>query len=314
MTDHRLVLPELVRGKLAASGPDGGRWLADLPSLVELLERRWRITVDDVLDGGSTSLVTRAVRGDGKHAVLKIAVPGHDVNDQVHTLERAAGGGYALLYEADPVNRALLVEALGASLDRTARPAEQQVDILCETLQVAWQVPRAAGQDVPPEEEKASALGHYVADAWQRLGRPCPQRVLENALLCAEHRAAAFDLSTSVVVHGDPHPGNCLRSETTRPGAESGFLFVDPDGFLADRGYDLGVVLRDWCPQLRHDPDLLPRLCRRMADLTGVDPHVIWEWGLLERVSTGLAMMEFGAEAQGRDFLASAEMLGVNPR
>jgi streptomycin 6-kinase len=131
--------------------------------------------------------------------------------------------------------------------------------------------------------------------------------VIARALTCAERRAAAFDLETAVVVHGDPHPANALRVRSPRPGAESGYVFVDPDGFLSDRGYDLGVVLRDWVTELRRDVGLLQRLCTRMADRTGVDPTVIGEWGFLERVSTGLYLMEFGAVAQGRGFLASAE-------
>ncbi len=310
MTGREFVLPEMVRGKLAAAHGAGADWLASLPHLVADLERRWTLTVGEVLDGGSTSFVARTARGDGGSAILKIAVPGQRVDDQIDVLERAAGWGYARMYAHDRVHQALLLEPLGPSVDRLGLSPEEQVDILCATLHRAWQVPRGPGQDVAPEEEKAAALGRYVNQAWQELGRPCPREVIDRALICSERRAAAFDLDRAVVVHGDPHPGNCLQSLSDRPDAEAGFVFVDPDGFLADPGYDLGVVLRDWCPQLRHDPDLLPRLCRQMADRTGVEPAVIWEWGLLERVSTGLFMMEFGAEPQGRDFLASAALVG----
>ena len=53
-----------------------------------------------------------------------------------------------------------------------------------------------------------------------------------------------------VVVHGDPHPGNLLAVRAPRPGADTGYVFVDPDGFVADRAYDLGVALRDWSSTL----------------------------------------------------------------
>ena len=46
-------------------------------------------------------------------------------------------------------------------------------------------------------------------------------------------------------MHGDPHPGNLLAVRP-RQGAPKGWCFVDPDGFVADRAYDLGVALRDW--------------------------------------------------------------------
>ncbi|HIT74297.1 MAG TPA: phosphotransferase [Candidatus Avipropionibacterium avicola] len=313
MAEREFDLPELVRAKLATAGAVGDQWSASLPHLVNDLEHRWDLRVGDVLDGGSTAFVASAQRTDGTPAVLKIAVPGQPIDEQVEALVRADGLGHVQVLEVDLPRQALLLERLGPSLAESGLPPEEQVDILCATLHRAWQVPRAPGREVRPEQEKAAALGRYVIDAWHQLGQPCPAAVIERAVTCAERRAADFDLASSVVVHGDPHPGNCLQALTARAGAESGFVLVDPDGFLADRGYDLGVVLRDWRPQLREDPGLLPRLCRRMAERTGVAPEVIWEWGLLERVSTGLYLMEFGSRAQGGAFLASAAMLDLRP-
>ena len=45
-----------------------------------------------------------------------------------------------------------------------------------------------------------------------------------------------------VVCHGDPHAGNVLRRG-------SGWALIDPDGFVGERAYDLGVVLRDACDE-----------------------------------------------------------------
>jgi streptomycin 6-kinase len=120
-----------------------------------------------------------------------------------------------------------------------------------------------------------------------------------------------FDLDRCVVVHGDPHPGNALRAATSRPGAESGFVFVDPDGFLAEPAYDLGVVLRDWCPQLLAGDakSVARRYCALLAEHSGVDETAIWEWGFLERVSTGLFVLAFGAGDVARPFLETAELL-----
>ena len=150
-----------------------------------------------------------------------------------------------------------------------------------------------------------------VARLWQKHGHRCSRSVLARALRFAERRAAAFDLGTCVVVHGHPHPGNALRVVRPRAGAESGFVFVDPDGFLADPACDLGVVLRDWCRQLlAGDARLLTRLyCTLLADRTGIDPTVIWEWGVLERVSTGLYLLDLGAEDLAQPFLHTAGLL-----
>jgi streptomycin 6-kinase len=40
-----------------------------------------------------------------------------------------------------------------------------------------------------------------------------------------------------------------------------------------------------------------------------MDPAAIWEWGFLERVSTGLYVLSFGADQLARPFLATAEAI-----
>ncbi len=128
---------------------------------------------------------------------------------------------------------------------------------------------------------------------------------------CAERRAVAFDPERCVVVHGDAAAANVLRVLAPREGAKSGYVFVDPDGFLGDPTYDLGVALRDWCPQLlAGDASALARgYCRLMATRTGMEEAAIWEWGFLERMSTGLYLLSLDAESLARPFLAAADAL-----
>jgi streptomycin 6-kinase len=181
----------------------------------------------------------------------------------------AQGHGYAKLFAHDIERHAMVIEALGPSLDQLRLPPERMIDVLCRTLRhAAW-----PGLTVTPEQEKATQLSELVSRLWEELERPCSERVIAQALHFAEQRAAAFDLDRCVVVHGDPHPGNLLRVPTPRVGAESGFVFIDPDGFLADPAYDLGIVLRDWCHHLlAGDASSITRqYCRQLASLSGVD-------------------------------------------
>lgn len=89
-------------------------------------------------------------------------------------------------------------------------------------------------------------------------------------------------------------------------------MFVDPDGFIGDPDCDAGVALRDWCPPLLASddaPSLARRYCRLLAERSGMDEQAIWEWGFLERVSTGLYVLCFGYQQESRFFLDSAEKL-----
>jgi streptomycin 6-kinase len=130
-------------------------------------------------------------------------------------------------------------------------------------------------------------------------------------------RRRADSLAPSVVVHGDPHPANALKVRHPRPGSESGWCFVDPDGFRCDPAYDLGVILRDWVQRLAdRSPEearlQLRRWCLRVVERSGLGLDAVdraWEWAFLERVSTGLHVTDFGAHELGAKFLGSAAHL-----
>ncbi|MEV6929023.1 hypothetical protein AB0M46_31650 [Dactylosporangium sp. NPDC051485] len=101
------------------------------------------------------------------------------------------------------------------------------------------------------------------------------------------------------------HQWNALRA----PGG--GFRLVDPDGLLAEAEYDLGVLMRE-------DPEDLmagdPRArARWLAARTGRDEAAIWEWGVAERVSTGLLLHEVGLQPVAREMLAAADRIALLP-
>jgi streptomycin 6-kinase len=315
-TDERLAqVPEFVRQRVLHLGQRGERWLAELPEVIAQLERTWSITVGQALSDGTAAYVAPARIVGGGDAILKIAIPEVGFADEVRVLESAQGHGYVRLLAADREREAMLLEALGPPLGSLALTPEQQIALLCQMLRQAWQAPRPAGLMVTPDDEKAGSLFRLVSRLWEDLGHPCSEQVVSQALRYAERRAAAFELERCVVVHGDPHQWNALQALTPREGAEAGFVFVDPVGFLADPAYDLGVVLRDWCEQLlaTGTPETAAALARRYCALlsaeTGAEETAIWEWGFLERVSSGLYCLELGIEEMGQPFLQSAEML-----
>ena len=308
--EHPLRLQPLTRHRLTAMGEPGRAWVAALPGLLARLERQWSVTLGGAIPGGSGSYVVRARLADGSSAVLKVAVAEEGWADQVATLERAEGRGYVRLLAVDRPGRAMLLEQLGRQLDRTGWAPDRQLSCLADTLALAWQDPGDARPD--HGADKASQLGVYIAEAWSRLGAPVAERVVQQALRYAEQRAA--DATTDLaVVHGDPHPGNLLAVPQQRPGAETGYVFVDPDGFVADRAYDLGVALRDWNRWLLAGDArrIAEGFCAVLAERSGVAAERIWEWGFVERVSTGLYLMDVvGApESVSRPYLDSAEKL-----
>ena len=300
-------LQPLTRARVASLGERGQAWAESLPRRLAELARDWGLDLGRSLPGGSNSYVVRARTADGSSAVLKVVLDGDELDGQVRVLAAADGRGYARLLRADVRRQAILLEELGDPLQSSGRSAPDQLAVLADTLAIAWQP--ASVDRVPDAADKAIGLAGLITEHWERLERPCPVAVRDQALRYAEMLAHA-PADSLVVVHGDPHPGNALLVPRRRAGAETGFCFVDPDGFVADRAYDLGVTMRDFSSGvLREGRPAVESYAELLADRTGVDATRIWRWAYLERVSTGLYVLGFGSEEIGRPFLTSAERL-----
>jgi len=280
-----------VRRKALALG--AGEWLESLPALLADLAAEWSLRLGRVFEDATEALVMEAL----PDAVLKIAIPGHEVavHHEITVLRLAAGDGCAALLRADEARGALLVERLGPSLHALGLPVEQRHAILCDTAARVWRPAPDSG--LPSGAEKAARLAEYIPRAWEETGRPCSERAIEHALVCAERRRAAHDDERAVLVHGDVHEWNALQGP-------DGFKLVDPDGLLAEPEYDLGVIMRE--DPLDGD---LPARADWLAWRTGLDRDAIWEWGVVERVSTGLLATRIELQPVGAQMLAVADRL-----
>ena len=52
---------------------------------------------------------------------------------------------------------------------------------------------------------------------------------------------------------------------------------------------------------------LARKRCELLSELTDVDYSAIWQWGFIERVSTGLVLKEFGQEDESSAYLEVAD-------
>jgi streptomycin 6-kinase len=297
-------IPDWVRRKALLKGAAGQTWLDEIGGTVERLGRDWGVTLGRILDGGTEALVAEVTAANDEPAILKIPVVGQDTErTQLRVLARAEGRGYARLLRADESTGAMLLERLGARLDTLGLPVDAQIARICATLEEAWLVPWD-GLGLQNAERKAAALTALITEEWPKLGRPCGARAVETALEFARVRARAFDPAEVVLAHGDAHAWNTLLD----PKRAGRFKFVDPDGLAIERAYDLAIPMREWPEELLPDPvNLAQRRCRLLARRTGVDAQAIWEWGFVERVSTGLVLKQLEIEPVASHFLAVAD-------
>jgi streptomycin 6-kinase len=289
------VLPEVLRNKAAAVGAQ--RWVADLPGLIAAIEHDWAVRVGRAYDLGTEAFVAEATQADGSPAVLKLMIPrpGNQTEHEVIVLRLTNGDGCVRLFRDDTARGALLLERLGRPLNELGYPVRRRHEILCDAAARVWRP--APDVDLPSGADKAQGLANFITAIWERLGRPCHERAIDYALACTARREAAHQAERAVLVHGDVHQWNALQADGT-------FKLVDPDGLLAEPEYDLGVLMRE-------DPDEgdLHERARWLAKRTGLDPAAIWEWGVAERVATGLLLTEIGLQPVGRQMLDAAERI-----
>ncbi len=315
MREPAIVLSEVVLAKAAVNGDRGRGWAEALPDMLSDLQDMWSLQIEAQLTGGTSAYVATATIESGRPAVIRLSVPStEDFPRAVHTLDVAGGRGYVRLLDYDLPRQAMLLEPLGMPMNRTGYTPDRQLATVAAVLPQIWALPlddpshanqHWAGEPV----DKAASLLEPVAQLWQQLDRPCPERVIAQAMDFAHQRSQAFLPDRAVIVHGDAATANLLQVPVPRSGAEAGFVFVDPSTFVGDPAYDLGVALRDWCTELLAGdaPTLARRWCRGLAAAGGVDDVAVWQWGYLERVSTGLYAESLGGD--GRPHLLTADVL-----
>jgi len=297
-----LDIPPEVIGKARVNGAE--QWLDDLPELIASLERDWSIRVGASYPGSTEALVTQAWLEDGTPAALKLCLPyrGDTPEREITVLRLVNGEGCAKLLRADEQRGAMLLERLGRPMSALNLPIEQRHDLLCAAAEGIWRP--APSSDLITGAAKGRWLANFITTVWEQLDRPCTQRAVDYALACATRRIEAHDDERAVLLHGDLHQWNALEA------GDGTFKLVDPDGLLAEPEYELSVIMReDPVELMTGDPrDRARWLARRC----GLDATRIWEWGVVERVSTGLVCTQIDLQPVGRQMLAAAEHIAAH--
>lgn len=290
-----LDIPRVVRNKADIAGASD--WLDRLPSLVSQLCSEWSIRLTGSLQGATEAFVAGAELVDGTAAVLKVLIPRqHDAAaHEIEVLQLVDGDGCPRLLRADADRGAMLMERLGPSLDSVGLPIDRRHRILCAAARRIW---RPVQTDLPSGADKGRWLIELILEKWETTGRQIQPEVVDHAIGCARRRIDAHDSSRAVLVHGDVHQWNALSDGEC-------FKLIDPDGLVAEPEYDLGIIMREDPVELMDEGHY--ERAARLASISGLDARAIWEWGVVERVSTGLILTEIGLQPVGSRMLDAAE-------
>jgi streptomycin 6-kinase len=216
---------------------------------------------------------------------------------QLTSIESLAGGSESLVLRTKRQDGSLAILKLGL-------PGSSNLHQEAKLLAIAGGRGYARLLESDPHRNAMliEALGKPVA----QLNLPVHEQIdailstLQNAWLPIAHQHA-----DKVLVHGDAHEQNTLAD----PQRSHHYRFIDPDGLFAEPAYDVGLQLRSWDEDLLRDDPRKAGIerCRYLARNTGLDEQAIWQWGFIERTSTGLHLLELGLTELGETMLGIAE-------
>jgi streptomycin 6-kinase len=250
-------------------GPERKAWMSGLPVLLRELETRWSLRVGEPFDhAGSCSWVAPATRANGELAVLKLAMPHMEGQDEISGLGFWNGNGTVKLLEADLESGAMLLDRCLPGTTLHSEPEPRQDEVVANLLKQIWSLTR----------NPCDLLGFrplsLMIELWcretiaQRHLWPDTGLVNEGLRVFKELGRPAL---TDVLLATDLHAGNVLRSQ------REPWLVIDPKPFVGDRAYDPVQHLMNCETRLHRDPI---ELVRRVADLAEVDAERLRLWTL----------------------------------
>lgn len=210
-------------------------WLRELPSLVERCVDRWKLTLLPAFTGGEAGWAAPVVREDGSPAVLKLAIPLVDMDEQCRALRAWNGRGAIRLLGYEPDDRACLLERCLPGTDAADLPADEADDVAVDVLRGLWSADPSA---LSAEASLTDLCAHRAqlmdgrAEEFGSVADPGPFR--EAARL---YRALPASAGRTVLLHGDFHRRNLLLSER-------GWLAIDPTPRVGDPGFDVAQFLQ----------------------------------------------------------------------
>jgi streptomycin 6-kinase len=262
-------------------GQDGDQWLRRLPSILEILSRRWSLTLRPPFENLSYSYVSPAIGENGSEFVLKIGVPNKELITEIETLRLINGKGAVQLFEADPEMGAMLLEVL--------RPGKTLFDLDEDELatSIAAQVMTELWRPVP-EEHVFPRVSDWEK-GFQRMRvefdggtGPFPKSLIELAEEMYDKLLGSA--SEDVLLHGDLHHWNILSAE------REPWLAIDPKGVIGESAYEVGAWLRNPFPhilQFENPKAIVVRRVKQFREALGFDEERLLRWGFAQAVLAG---------------------------
>jgi streptomycin 6-kinase len=250
-------------------------WLERVPNLVGKCVDEWGLRLGEPYVAGAAGYTVRAELPDGTPAVLKLIYPHREAEHEADALRVWNGDGAVRLFAYDEERWAMLIERCEpGTLLATVEPNDA-LDVLIELLPRLW---KSVTEPFYSLAEEAAWWIGYLPEEWERAGRPCERRLLDEVIDLLETLSGSQ--GEQVLLHQDLHGDNVLAAE------REPWLVIDPKPLVGEREFSVAPILRDW--ELGHSRrEVLERLDRLTSEL-GLDRERTAGWTVGQTVAWAL--------------------------
>ena len=255
---------------------DGQRWCENLPGQIEFFLERWKCEFEATLQGASTAYVARVRREDGSRAVLKITYP--EIHGEFEALVAYESRLAVEAFEGE--DTALLIEWCNSGTKlRDVASADEAFTVTLDLMYELWATRPFLGID-----NLVDQCSRYVAVGLETL-RVRPEIATPDILLGLSILEQLGGMHTpGVLLHGDLHPGNILRS-ARRP-----WLVIDPKPLYGDPAFETIPLILEVAPTLgthSGQGEINARI-EVVASRIGLSAKRIAQWGAARRCDWAL--------------------------
>lgn len=253
-------------------GEAGELWLANLPALIEKYAEKWNFKIEESPLALTYNFVIPVRLRTGLAAVFKVGFPGQVLDQEIRALQCFNGHGAVKLLKSDGSSGALLLEKVepGTSLQNfSIKDDAEGIEITANVISTLHGVGNSA-TEFPTLKDRLDDL-HAAKLAVDEKRAPFDLALIASAI--AECQRLLDSTEKTVLLHGDLHPGNILRSGEN-------WLAIDPQGVIGDPCFEVAAFIRN-PSSISSTVGLGEVLVRRMdlfSELLGLDRNRVWGW------------------------------------
>ncbi|MCU1264326.1 MAG: aminoglycoside/hydroxyurea antibiotic resistance kinase [Acidobacteria bacterium] len=292
---------ETVRSTFGAAGES---LLRDLPQIEAESIARWNLELFDPFDNLSFNYVVPGRLAGGTQIVLKIGIPeNQELHTEIAALRLYDGKGMARLIDAQPEKGVLLIERILPGVPLTSETDDSVATEIAAEIMRSLCLPAPINHSFPSTAKWFSGFGRLREKFAGGTG-PLPESLVSRAEDLSTQLLESS--SANVVLHGDLHHENILRSDRQR------WLAIDPKGVVGEPCYEVGAFMRNPIELFGSPATAVAAVERRfkiLGEVLGFDRDRMAAWAFAQAVLSAWWCLEDSGEGWEQSILC-AETLG----